>query len=103
VSDIKNAVIENTFLGIEDHGIFTFSLMLDYGGSGQGAGMYCLGGEAAIPLIKRILEICDTNQWEHIEGKMIRADADQGKVHRIGHILKDDWLDFESFFAGYKE
>lgn len=40
--ELRNAKIRHTMLGIEDHGIFTFVLDLDYGGSGQGAGMYCL-------------------------------------------------------------
>ena len=42
MEEIKNAIITGTYLGIEDHGILTFWLYLDYGGSGQGFGGYQL-------------------------------------------------------------
>lgn len=34
--------VKSVFLGIEDHGILTFMVMLDFGGSGQGFGTYTL-------------------------------------------------------------
>jgi hypothetical protein len=40
--ETKNAQIVDTMLGTEDHGIFSFSLNLDYGNSGQNAGGYAL-------------------------------------------------------------
>ena len=38
--EIRNAVIQSTMLGYEDHGILTCFLHLDYSGAGQGFGGY---------------------------------------------------------------
>lgn len=40
--ETKNAKITGTMLGIEDHGILTAMLYLDYGGTAQGFGGYQL-------------------------------------------------------------
>jgi len=111
--EIKNAIITSTMLGIEDHGVFSFSLGLDYGGGGQGAGGYCLdepikhkgkfqkrqGTAIGTELIAEILRVVGVMKWEDLKGKHIRVKASHFKVYAIGHILKDDWLDFETFFA----
>ena len=96
--EVKNAKIKSTFLGIEDHGIFTFFLNLDYGNSGQSAGGYGLG-EFAEKLIKRILMVCGVDSWEELSGKLIRVKADHGQVYEIGNILTTSlWLNFQKFF-----
>ncbi|WP_423258771.1 hypothetical protein, partial [Escherichia coli] len=38
--EVKNAVITGTMLGVEDHGILSCMIYLDYGGAGQGFGGY---------------------------------------------------------------
>lgn len=114
--EIKNAIITSTMLGIEDHGIMSFYLYLDYGGSGQGAGGWCLdtpieqggtfirriGTAGGLTLIMEILKIANVEKWEDLKGKYIRVKSDYGKVHAIGNILTDKWLDFEQFFKEVK-
>ena len=92
----KNAKITKTFLGFEDHGLFTFFLHLDYGSSGQGAGGYVLG--RSVEIIKKILEVVGVNEWEELPGKFIRVKAEHGKVHSIRNIIKGEWLNFDIFF-----
>ena len=89
----KNAKIVSTMLGFEDHGIMTCYLYLDYDGSGQGFGGYALGGEFGIEFIKKILKTLEVDKWEDLAGTHCRAEAGHDKVHRIGHILKDQWFD----------
>jgi|SRR6185436_2271677 len=112
-AEVKNAKIQGTSLGYEDHGIFTFNIQLDYGGSGQGTGGYCMdtfSPEKAkrIPtmygmaLIMRILEVVGVDKWEDIPGKHIRVRATYCKVEAIGNLLKEDWLDFEKFSREYR-
>jgi hypothetical protein len=111
--ETKNARIQSTMLGIEDHGIMSFSLYLDYGSSGQGAGGYCLdtpvkdsngrfikrvGTAAGTTIIMEILRVVGVDKWEDLPNKHIRVRADHCKVHAIGHLLKDEWLDFGAFF-----
>ena len=117
--ETKNALITSTMLGIEDHGIMSFFLYLDYGDSGhQGAGGYCLdeplkdrngrfirrvGSANGMDLIMKILEVVDVEKWEDLPSKHIRVKAEYTKVHAIGHITKDKWLDFDEFWSEMKE
>jgi hypothetical protein len=112
--ETKNALIRSTFLGFEDHGIFTFSIGLDYGGSGQSAGGYALdsrnketqkkqGYAYAIDLISEILNVVGVDTWEDLKGKNIRVMATYDKVIAIGNLLNDKWLNFSDFYAAHKE
>ena len=106
---IQNAKIESTFLGVEDHGILSFFLHLDYGGICQGFGGYSLDSydketegrkstAASMELIRAILDTLEVESWEKLPGTFCRAKSDHSKVHAIGHPLKDKWLDIEEFF-----
>ena len=99
--EIKNAKIKSTMLGKEDHGIMSFMLYLDYGGSGQGFGGYSLGGNS-YKIIKRILEVVGVNSWEDLKGQVVRVKAEHNKVHSIGNFLEDDWLNPKEFFDEIK-
>lgn len=76
--------IESTMLGFEDHGIPTFFLHFNFGGTCQGFGGYAWGeynketqkmeGSAAgADLILGILEACGVDTWEKIKGKTMYA------------------------------
>ena len=106
----KNAVIKKTELGWEDHGIFTFTLTLDYGDSQQCAGQYSLdqfvkekkkrvGTALGLDLIMAIMKTIGVQTWEELAGKHIRVKADFGKVHAIAPLLGGKWLDFKKFYA----
>ena len=112
--EIKNAKIEGTMLGYEDHGIMTCFIYLDYGGSGQGFGGYGLDdcnkvGEKrkatayGLAFIKGILDTLEVNSWEGLKGTHCRVDANYGKVYGIGHLLKDKWFYPEQDLAEYLE
>lgn len=111
--EVRNAVITGTKLGVHhtDHGILSFYITLDYGGSGQGFGGWCLddvnkkyldsGRDRSIPnrvptelgsgLLLGIdrLFACD---WEQLPGKSCRALVERWKAHALGHYLEDKWL-----------
>lgn len=91
--EIRNAKIESTMLGFEDHGIFTYMIHLNYGGSGQGFGGYVLGGDYGTNTIKKILEVVGVDKWEDLIEKHVRVEAEFNKIHRIGNILEDEWFD----------
>ncbi len=96
----KNAKITSTMLGIEDHGIMTFRLHLDYGGGGQGFGGYGLSdNHKGIKVIKEVLRVVGVREWEDLPGKLIRVRAESSKVHSIGNALDECWLDLSEFFA----
>ncbi|WP_162458263.1 hypothetical protein [Pseudactinotalea terrae] len=67
--------IVSTFLGFEDHGIFTAQLTVDYGGSGQGVGGYNLGGDTGFgaAFIKAVLRAAGVDAWEKLPGRVVRV------------------------------
>lgn len=102
-----NAKITDTFLGIEDHGIFTFCLYLYYDHAHQGYGHYALeecgkGYPYSADVIKQILKIVGVTKWEDLVNKLIRirvSGAGCGKkIEAIGNILEDEWFSFEDFY-----
>ena len=107
--DIRNAKIEDTMLGIEDHGIFTSMIQLDYGDSShQGFGGYVLGGSFGVDYIKGLLNVVGVEKWEDLVGKYIRVKIDNtdgwnGKIIGIGNITKDEWFYPEEEAQKYKK
>jgi hypothetical protein len=103
MKEVKNAIIDSTMLGIEDHGIFTCYISLDYGGEIQGFGGYGLDDwnpktkkrdtvGFGLEFVKRVLKVAGVDKWEDLKGRHVRAEAEHTKIHRIGHILKDVWF-----------
>ena len=98
-------------LGIEDHGIFTCWIQLDYGSAGQAFGGYAMdtpmfedpekmsgfkgrvGTAWGMEFISKLLATVGVESWEKLPGTHVRVDCDHGKVYRIGHVLKDKWFD----------
>lgn len=111
---IKNAKITGTLLGVEDHGIVSCMLYLDYGGTSQGFGGYALdtyekgrnhpilgdrlGTAYGLDLIMCILKVVGVGSWEKLEGQHVRVktEGDFGVATAIGHFLKDEWLDIKA-------
>ena len=116
----KNATIESTMLGVEDHGCFTFYLYLDYGGAGQGFGGHVLdeplrdpdvpdikdwerrdggrfvrrrGTAYGADAIMQVLTTLKVGTWEKLPGTPCRVRSGHDRVHAIGHYLEDRWLD----------
>lgn len=113
--ETRNAIITGTMLGYEDHGVLSAFVFLDYGGYSQGFGGYTLdttspdkmapriGHAACADFIAGVLRVTGAGKWEDIKGKHVRVRADYGKVHAIGHILKDDWFYPAIMFGKYKD
>lgn len=97
--ETKNAKITSASISNGDHGVLSSWIHLDYGGSGQGFGGYCLYNEN-FPnadlcgfYIDSILKVVGVTRWEDLEGKTVRVKSDYSKVHAIGNILEDKWFD----------
>ena len=101
---VENAVIESTRLGVpcSDHGILTFSIMLDYGGTGQGFGGISLdtydktknvrvATDLAASLLLAVNEVFGVD-WEDLPGISCRTYCPTNTVFALGHFLKDKWL-----------
>lgn len=106
-----NAKITSTMLGVEDHGILTFYLFLEWRGAGQGLGGFALdsfGGEGkdrkgwggGLTAIRKILETVGVEKWEDLPGKLVRLKIDglgSARPPIIGHIIEERWFDMKAF------
>ena len=96
-NEILNAQIVDTFLGIEEHGIFTSFLRISTSAFVVEVGGYDLETKST-EFIRTFLTTLEKVRWEDLAGTYIRIVKDGDKVHKIGHIMKDKWLDFDEFF-----
>lgn len=99
MDETRNAIIKSVFLGIEDHGLLTLMLDLDYGGMGQGFGGYSIGSELVgnhcARWIRGLLDVFEVGELSELKGLTCRAVASDNGVRKIGHIVKDQWFDPE--------
>ena len=86
--ETKNAVITTARIFIEDHGILTCFIDLDYGDSRQGFGGYDNRENLAL-FVSEILKVVGVNNWSDLPGKTIRVVGTHSKIESIGHIVKD--------------
>jgi hypothetical protein len=113
MSEIVNAKIRSTQLGIEDHGHMTCYLFLDYNDWGsQGFGGYALDSEAVednnnsgIRFIRGILETLGLTDWDDLKGHYVRVKVggvgSDRHILAIGHIIEDKWFDPREFYNKY--
>lgn len=110
---IKNAQIDGTFLGREDHGIMTFSVYVKFDSCcHQGIGGYALDyynretkarvfTAKGLEAISKILDVVGVEKWEDLNGKYIRI-VDQGwgkPIDEIGNLMEDKWFNLRQFFS----
>ena len=110
--EIKNAQIKNTILGREEHGIFTFMILIEWEGSCCGIGGYALDSydkqlnkrvfsTKSLEVISKILDVVGVDTWEELKEKYIRI-KDNGwgsTIDEIGNLMKDKWFNLKEFFS----
>lgn len=97
---VRNARIRSTMLGVEDHGMLTFYLLIEGDGWSQGFGGYVADdGPFLAESVRRILDTLEVRSWEALTGQLVRIDGSGTKMRRIGHIYKDKWYDIVAHAA----
>lgn len=90
--EVKNAKIRNAWIGIEDHGIMTSMIDVDYGGSGQGFGGYDLRGERMYQWVDGVTRAVGVERWDDLVGKVVRVQTD-GLIRGIsGPLENSEWF-----------
>lgn len=107
-STVVNAKITSTFLGIEDHGIMTFSLGLHFDTYYQGYGGYALDREQingtrigmarGVIAIREVLNAVGVYKWEDLKDKYVRVKILGNEIQAIGNILEDKWVSLREIF-----
>lgn len=106
--EIKNAIIESASLYINDRGLLTCLVVLDYGGSGQGF----VGHALYLPksfsnhelksfaghFLFRVMQVAGVSEWDLLAGNTVRVKIENGIISAIGHIINDDWFEPKTEF-----
>ena len=85
-------IVKKTFLGWEDHGIFTFNLELEGDRCSTTVGNYVLEGPEVSSFLQSILTITSRDQWERIPGSYVRVYSKGLLSVGFGHVMKDLWF-----------
>ena len=75
--------ITKVSIEIEDHGILTFWLNFDFGGSGQGFGGYAIENDLGTKAIRKIMETVGVDAWEKIPGHEMYVHRENGIIRAI--------------------
>ncbi len=110
----KIAKIEETFLGVEDHGILTAILTLNYGHAGQGTPGYALdeprgvrgdrgrtGTAFGMEMVASIMRACGVRRWEDLKGRTIIALVGDDRVVGLAPLPTEHGDEF--LFADVKD
>lgn len=96
MTEIRNAQIVDTFLGFEDHDLFTFMLKVKLEGVVNiRIGCYVVKNTK---VIQQIIKVVGVNTWEELKGQYIRVVDDdylRKPICKIGNILTNKWVDLE--------
>jgi hypothetical protein len=105
MSEVKTAIVKSTFLGVEDHGIFTAILQLDCSdGRGYIFGTHDLHfAKYGIAYLEGILNVFNIDSWEKLIGKPLRVEVNRNKVNAIGHFINNKWFNPEVELAGLED
>jgi len=88
----KIAKVTRAYLGIEDHGLLTATLTLDYGDSAQGTPAYALdawdeslnrrvGTASGLDFITGLMGACGVVEWSQVEGRTVFAIFESDAFH----------------------
>ena len=92
MNEIKNGTIRSANILIEDHGILTSFLDIDYGTAGQGFGGYDLRENNVLATwVQRLLWVFKVRDFADLKGKPCRVETD-GLIRGIGHFTEDRWF-----------
>jgi hypothetical protein len=111
-SKIENAKVTKFFLGIEDHGIFTYALTFEFDGTQQGTGHYCLGKDGHSvdvtgQVLRGLLAVFEVDEVSKITNKYCRIkrvdDTWSSPIFQVGNIVKNIWFDLTTSLLVAKE
>ena len=105
MSKIENAIIDSTTITVDDLGLLSARLMLDFGSGG----LQEFGSDSAFVMpktfgcgtmeyaaghfIRRVMQIADVERWDQLKGRAVRTTTwDDQRIKGIGHIVRDDWF-----------
>lgn len=92
VDTIKNGVIRDSFLGYEDHNIFTVTVTVETSDGVQSTPPFSGFAER---IIVGILKVSGAKEWRDVLRKPVRLAYRGTSIVAIGHFIEDKWFNFD--------
>lgn len=97
---VFNGVIRDFDLVIEDHGIFTFSLLIEMDYVKVNKGFYKFPDGKLEAFVHDLMELLEVHEAKKIRNSFVRFTFDEYGNLRLGHIFKDKWLNYKDYMKG---
>ena len=92
MSEIKNAVISEVFIGLDDHKKLTSWVILNFGGAKQGfGGLDFMSDNNAATFLAAVLNVVGVLEVKDLVGKAVRVEHDLTKVSALGNFIDNIW------------
>lgn len=112
--ELENGRIRSADIFIEDHGLLTAFLDIEFDGSVQGFGGYGFdwnprGGrrysQNCALFVRRVLDTVGVSKWADLPGKIVRVkrNGSFGSIMEIGHAVKNQWFNPREEFEAAKK
>jgi hypothetical protein len=101
--EIENAIIKSAELIVDEYGVLSAKLYLDYASGGGlffGHSLYMHDrgprfSYSAGLFIHRVMEIAGVDIWSNLPGSAVRVKSSWHQVSEIGHLIADLWFNPE--------
>lgn len=117
MENIQNAKITQARMGFNEKGEFVLTLLLEGNGWGGVYGEWPLdaydeelqrraGTEKGLTAVMELLKTLGAYELIGLSGIFVRCRGDfqpGGRITGVGHILRDQWFDFEEYFGEEKD
>jgi hypothetical protein len=115
-------IVDDSFIGIEDHGVFSINLNFDFRSTGQGLGHRCIatsreqpdgtykmiGTAVGCDYIIRLMEVLGVREWKEVVGQRVyclRDGTSFGSILGLANV--DDpagsYIIFAPYFDSWKD
>ena len=92
MSEIKNAVISEVFIGADTQGMVTGWITVNFGLAKQGFGGLDFSlPDNAFTFIGTSLKIVGVSDIKDLVGKAVRVDHDTTRIYAMGNFIEDVW------------
>lgn len=97
MTEIKNAVISEVFIGLNDKEILTAWVIVNFGMAKQGfGGLDFSVDKNAVTFLASVMAVVGVSCVADLTGKAVRVEHDLKKIYAIGNYVENKWYNIDT-------
>lgn len=97
MTEIKNAVISEVFIGFSTNNELTSWIIMNFGIAKQGFGGLDFSiNNNAVNFLASVLAVVGVAKTNDLIGKAVRVEHDRAKIYAIGNYVEDRWYNIDT-------